>query len=59
MIYKSYILYILGAIIGFLAFAFSMTFVDSASILILVGIVGLSGMMYFISKIVNLKKLNS
>jgi len=46
--------YILGAIIGFLVFAVSMTFVESSEILIITGIVGMVGMSYCISNIVNL-----
>jgi hypothetical protein len=37
---KSYIIYILGAIIGYIAFAFSMKYVESEPILIIVGIGG-------------------
>ena len=48
---KSYILYILGAIIGFLTFAFSMNYAESKSILIIVGMAGMVGMMYCISKL--------
>lgn len=44
-------LYILGAIIGFLAFAVSMTFVESNSLLVIVGMAGLVGMAYCISNI--------
>ncbi|WNF36807.1 helix-turn-helix domain-containing protein [Bacillaceae bacterium IKA-2] len=44
-------LYILGAIIGFLAFAVSMTFVESNSLFVIVGIAGMVGMSYCISNI--------
>ena len=47
---KSCIIYILGAIIGFLAFTFSMIFVESASILAVVGMFGMWGMMYCLYK---------
>jgi len=50
---KSYMIYILGALIGFLAFAFSMNYVKSNSILIIVGMVSMSGMMYCTSKLFN------
>ncbi len=50
---KSYILYILCAIISFLIFGFSMIFVDSASILVIVGMFGIWGMMYCINKLLN------
>lgn len=51
---KSYIIYILGAIIGFLAFAFSMNYAgESKQILILLGIAGMSGMGYCIKKLFN------
>ena len=52
---KSYILYILGAIIAFLLFGFSMIFVDSLSILVLVGMFGMWGMMYCINKLLDNK----
>lgn len=50
---KYYILYILSAIISFLIFGFSMIFVDSASILVIVGMFGICGMMYCINKLLN------
>ena len=50
---KSYIIYILGAIIGFLAFAFSMNYAESKSIFIIIGMAGMLGMMYCIAKIFN------
>ncbi|EQB4334370.1 hypothetical protein ACYJ2V_000366 [Clostridium botulinum] len=50
---KHYIAYILGAIIGFLLFVFSMNYVEYGSLLIIVGIVGMSGMMYCITKLLN------
>lgn len=53
---KSYILYILGAIIGFLAFAFSMKYAESESVLIIVGIVGIAGMMYCVIKLSDFRK---
>lgn len=48
---KSHILYILGSIIGFLVFAFSMFFVESIPVLGAVGIFGMWGMMYCIMKL--------
>ena len=49
---ESYILYIFGAIIGFLTFAISMNFVNSEStIFILIGTAGMVGMAYCVSKI--------
>ncbi|GAA0127495.1 hypothetical protein UT300019_34010 [Clostridium sp. CTA-19] len=50
---KSYIPYILGSILGFFIFAFSMNYVECESLLIIVGIVGMSGMMYCITKLFN------
>lgn len=47
-------LYILGAIIGFLAFAVSMTFVESNSLFVIVGMAGMVGMGYCISNIMKL-----
>ena len=47
-------LYILGAIIGFLAFAVSMTFVESNSLLVIVGMAGMVGMAYCIFNIMKL-----
>ena len=47
-------LHIFGAIISFLVFSLSMAFVQSKSILIILGIVGIVGMMYCISNIMNL-----
>lgn len=47
-------LYILGTIIGFLAFAVGMTFVESNSLFVLVGMAGMVGMGYCISNIVKL-----
>jgi hypothetical protein len=48
-------LYILGAIIGFLAFAVGMTFVESNSLFVMVGIAGMVGMGYCISNIMKLQ----
>lgn len=56
---KAYIIYILGVIIGFLAFEFSMIFVESASILVIVGMFGMWGMMYCINKLLDFKKYNT
>lgn len=53
---KSYIIYILCAIIGFLAFAISMNYAESEPILILVGIGGMVGMTYCVTKLVSLYK---
>ena len=50
---KSYIIYILGTIIGFLGFAFSMNYAESNSILIIIGIVSMSGMSYCLTKLFN------
>lgn len=47
-------LYISGAIIGFLAFAGSMTFVESNPLLVIVGMAGLVGMAHCISNIMKL-----
>lgn len=47
-------IYILGAIIGFLAFAVSMTFVESNSLFVIVGMAGMVGMGYCISNIMKL-----
>ena len=49
---KNY-LYIVGAIIGFLAFTFSAICVKVNSILIVSGIIGMAVMMYCISKLVS------
>lgn len=53
---KSCIIYILGAIIGFLAFAFSMKYGEAEPILIIVGMVGMAGMAYCVIKAVNFHK---
>ena len=53
---KSYIIYILGAIVGFLAFAFSMKYGESEPILIIVGIGGMVGMAYCVTKSVDINK---
>jgi uncharacterized membrane protein YccC len=53
---KSYIKYILGAIIGFSAFAFSMKYVESQPILTIMGIGGMTGMSYCVTKLVNFHK---
>lgn len=53
---KSYYLYILGTIIGFIAFAFSMKYGESQPILIIVGIGGMTGMAYCVTKSVNFHK---
>jgi hypothetical protein len=50
---ESYIIYVLGTIIGFLAFAFSMNYVDSNPIFIIVGIGGMTGMSHCVTKLVN------
>jgi len=47
-------LYILGAIIGFLAFAVGMTFVESNSLFVIVGMAGMVGMGYCFSNIMKL-----
>ena len=47
-------LYILGIIIGFLAFAVGMTFVESNSLFVIVGVAGMVGMSYCISNIMKL-----
>lgn len=47
--------YILGSIIGFLAFAVSMTFVESNSLFVIVGIAGMIGMSHCISNIMKLQ----
>ncbi|GAA0730441.1 hypothetical protein GCM10008905_31750 [Clostridium malenominatum] len=56
---KLYIAYILGTIIGFLMFAFSINYVESKSLLIIVGIVGMSVMMYCIAKVFNFQNHKS
>lgn len=57
---KSYIIYILCAIIGFLAFEFSIYFGESKPILIIVGIAGNTAMAYCIYKIImNFNKHNT
>ena len=48
--------YILGAVIGLLAFIVGMTFGETLPILIVVGIAGIIGIMYCISKLVRSKK---
>jgi len=53
---RSYIIYILGTIIGFLAFAFSMKYGGFQPILIVVGIGGMTGMVYCVTKSVNFHK---
>ncbi|MGH4121180.1 hypothetical protein [Clostridium sp.] len=53
---KSLYIYILGTVIGFLAFAFSMKYVEFEPILIIVGIGGMIGMSYCVTKLVNLHK---
>lgn len=45
--------YILGSIIGFLVFTFSMIFVESIPILATVGMLGMWGMMYCMMKLFN------
>ncbi|MGV8906989.1 MAG: hypothetical protein ACOH15_10345 [Acetobacterium sp.] len=47
-------LYILGAIIGFLAFVVGMTFAESNALFVIVGIAGMVGMGYCISNIMKL-----
>jgi len=47
-------LYVLGAIIGFLAFAVGMTFVESNSLFVIVGMAGMVEMGYCISNIMKL-----
>lgn len=56
MKYKSYYIYIFGAIIGFLAFAFGMKYAEFEPILIIVGIGGTTGMAYCVTKLVNFNK---
>lgn len=53
---RSNILYILGAIIGFLLFGISMFFADSVPVLVVVGMFGMWGMSYCINKSLNIKK---
>jgi hypothetical protein len=53
---KEYYMYILGAIIGFLAFAFSIKYVESEPILIIIGMGGMTVMAHCVTKSVNFHK---
>ena len=53
---KSYYIIFSGAIIGFLAFAFSMKYVEIEPILTIVGIGGMAGMAYCVTKLVKFHK---
>ncbi|HEY5556328.1 hypothetical protein [Acetobacterium sp.] len=50
---KSYYVYIFSAIIGFLAFAFSIKYAEFEPLLIIVGIGSATGMTYCVTKLVN------
>lgn len=53
---KSNIIYILGTIIGFSAFAFSIKYAETEPILIIFGISGMTVMAHCITKLVNVHK---